>query len=490
MIRLAFKVSALMALLLFLNGCATVSKDGGREDVRRIAANRGLDMPAAESAQARVDNLVAEPLSANSAVEIGLLVGPEAQRLYAKLSAGAGEVYQRGRMSNPMLSASVLDPSEPGDRDLITVGLTATLVDLVTLPMRSRLAREEFAALRESVADDFLRLASDIKKSFYRFVAAKQAARMYEQIADAADLSGRLAQRFHSAGNFSEKELVEVQAMASEAKLAFLTASADAYGARHDLASRIGLPLDGNWDAPARLPGVPDSAPDLRTQLALAREQRLDLSAARTRARVTSDRRGMTGWSRWLQELEMGAERERETDGETLKGPTVDWEVPLFNQHRDELLEADAAVMDALSNFRAAQLAVNNDVRLAHAAVLNAGQQVREFQQVLLPHRARYSELAQQEVNFMLIGVFELFDAKQEEYESNKHYLERVEAYWSARIDLASATGSLLISEPTGAVIDIDDLIAPRDDHDGHNMNDHAGHERAEDAEHNHGSRP
>ena len=50
------------------------------------------------------------------------------------LAEGAGEAYSRGRMSNPLLAGSVLDPDEAGERDLISVSLTTSLVDLITLP--------------------------------------------------------------------------------------------------------------------------------------------------------------------------------------------------------------------------------------------------------------------------------------------------------------------------------------------------------------------
>ena len=117
---------------------------------------------------------------------------------------------------------------------------------------------------------------------------------------------------------------------------------------------------------------------ELDALLALALNSRLDLAAARTQADVLADRLGVVNWTRWLGELDVGAERERETDGVKLTGPTIDWEVPIFNQHRDALLRADANLQVAIAEVHRLLTAVDNEVRLAHARVENAKARVQD----------------------------------------------------------------------------------------------------------------
>ena len=66
--------------------------------------------------------------------------------------------------------------------------------------------------------------------AFYGFVAAKQSARLKEQIAEASNVSAELAERFFDAGNISARELALARAEASEARIDHLEAAANAYG--------------------------------------------------------------------------------------------------------------------------------------------------------------------------------------------------------------------------------------------------------------------
>ncbi len=76
----------------------------------------------------------------------------------------------------------------------------------------------------------------------------------------------------------------------------------------------------------------------------------------------------------------------------------------------------------------------------------NARARIAQYQDVLIPQRIATVTSAQQEVNYMLIGVFELLALKQDEYDAYQGYLEAIRDYWLARADLALATGTALPS--------------------------------------------
>src|SRR4030067_3453252 len=100
-----------MALgVMVLGGCATFSKDGGFGAVEQIARERidkevkwQRDDNQRESVQATVRNLLASPLSADSAVQIALLNNPGLQSTYAELGIAEADLVQAGRMTNPPL---------------------------------------------------------------------------------------------------------------------------------------------------------------------------------------------------------------------------------------------------------------------------------------------------------------------------------------------------------------------------------------------------
>ncbi len=462
---------AALAILLILSGCASVPPDHGREAVDELVATRGqaVDLPTDELLAA----LTSSPLSAESAVRIALINNPELQSSYASLGFGAADVYQAGRIRNPVISGAFLDSNVPGERDQVTLGLVASFTDLLTLHSRLRLSRGAFAALQQQVSAEVLVVAAATEKSYYRYVGARQVSALRGQIARAGTLSAVMAQRFRDAGNLSARALAMEKSAASEARLLALEAEAAAIEARTELAELLGLSIGGSWEAPAALHLPVENEDDLDRLLELAQGARLDLAAARTRADVLADRLGVVSWTRWLGEIDVGIEHERETDGARLTGPTVDLELPIFNQHKDAVVRADTELQIAVHEVRRITVEVDNSVRLAYAAVANARDRVNEYRTVLIPQRVEAVARAQEEVNFMLIGIFELIALKQDEYNAYQGYLEAITGYWSARAELARATGRALPSSAHigDQRIDVDDFTQPATggmDHSGH----------------------
>jgi len=458
--------SVLLPLLAAaLAACTPLPADLGRGQVVEQVRARGRPAQAVDPGQvpALVAELSAAPLTAVSAMQIALINNPKIRAHYAKLGIAAAEVYRAGRIRNPIFSVAVLDSNRSGEVSQNTYSLVASLSDLITLPARKRLAAAEFAIVQREVGAELLRLAARTEAAFYRFVAAKQVATMRAQVAKAADLSRQLAQRYFEAGNLTPRALAQEKAAAAEARIDALRAEDAAFAARTELATILGLPVAGRWDArqPLALPVARED--DLQDLLLLARDNRLDLAAATARADRLADELCYNDWRRWLGELDIGVERERETDGAYLTGPTLDWELPIFTQHRDRLLELDAELQAAIAEVARLLLDSDNGVHRAYAGTQNARARVEAFRTRLLPARMEAVAQAQLEENFMLIGTFELLLSKQREYDAYQGYLEALGDYWIARAALAQAVGRRLPSSDHIAAgqVDAGELLRP-----------------------------
>lgn len=479
---------AALAMLIVASGCASVPPDHGRGVVDELVAERGrtTDAPTVEL----VAMLTERPLTAESAVRIALINNPDLQSSYASLGFGAADVYEAGRIRNPAFSGSFLGSNAASDGAQITLSLVVSFTDLITLRSRSRLSRGAFAALQQEVGGVVLGIAAKTERAYYRYVGAQQVAAMRGHISKASTLSAALAQRYLEAGNLTARHLAMEKAAASEARLKTLEADMAALEARTDLAGLLGISAGDPWKAPAALHPPLEAEDDLDHLIKLALETRLDLAAARTRADVLSDRLGVVSWTRWLGDLDAGIERERETDGTRLTGPAVSWEVPIFNQHQDALVRANTDMQLAINQVRRITLEVENGIRLAYAEVEAARARIEEFRTKLIPMRLETVERAQEELNFMLIGIFELIALKQDEYDAYQGYLEAITDYWLGRADLAMAAGrSLPSSAQLGdQIIDVEQLMQPEAnnmdkdgmDIDGSGMGrmDHSGHQR------------
>jgi cobalt-zinc-cadmium efflux system outer membrane protein len=61
---------------------------------------------------------------------------------------------------------------------------------------------------------------------------------------------------------------------------------------------------------------------------------------------------------------------------------------------------------------------------------------VEYYRDVVLPRRARIVELTKLEHNAMLAGVYQLLQARQNEANARREYIEAQRDYWSARVNL------------------------------------------------------
>lgn len=392
---------------LLTTACATVPNDSGRSDVERLIQERGFFVEENSAPESLVNAYIAKPLTAESAVRIALSNNPRLKAEYARLGFAAADVYAAARIRNPIFSASLLDSNRAGERDRISIGLVTSFTDLITLPARKRLAASEFANMKQSIGAEVLNIAAETDAAFYRFAAAKQVAAMRAQIAKAGKLSAELARRYHQAGNLTALELALEQAAASETRLAALNADAEAYRMRTVLAGLMGLSVAADWDSPPQLPLPLEQEDDLDELLLLGRQSRLDLAAAHAKADIAANRLGVVNWRRWLGELNIGVERERETDGAQLTGPAVGWALPVFTQNGDSLLRGRAELQIAIAEVERLTVDVENSVRLAYAAAGNAKERVIEYRDRLVPARIESVARAQKEENFMLMGIFD-----------------------------------------------------------------------------------
>jgi len=164
---------------------------------------------------------------------------------------------------------------------------------------------------------------------------------------------------------------------------------------------------------------------------------------------------------RWLGEVEVGYEQEREGEDGVSQGPTLSLELPIFNQGQGAAAKAQAELIQARAELDAMTLRVHNDALLG-VQTLNVAREVAEqYRTTLIPAREAIVARTQEEVNYMLIGVFELILAKREEYDAYQEYLEAVRDYWIARAQLRGLAGGRLPDDdaPVEASIGIDALV-------------------------------
>lgn len=466
---------ACLLLAATLASCASLPADWGRSDVTKVTSERGLSLPSGDQ-QSLSRQLIDQPLTADNAITLALIHNPAFQETAARLGFASADVYDAARISNPVFSASRLTSNDPAATSAqVGLGIAVSFTDLLLLPARSRYAAARFEAAKSEVGAATLALAADVETAWYKAAGAQQMAALRARVGDAAQASADLAQRYFDAGNINKRELAMEKSAAAQAHLDRVSADAEVRATRSVLNRLMGLPAtQGSWKLAGGLPTPYPEEDSLSELQKLALDGRLDVVAARQNADAIARAYGLERRTRWLGPVEVGYSREKETDGTRLHGPSLSFEIPLFNWGTGRVARAKAELEIAEAQEAARELDASNEVEAAHAAVTAAKVRLERYRTELIPQREAVVEQASLELNFMLVGVFEVLTAKQQEYEAYEGYLEAVSDYWIARTDLTRAVGRRLPSgevAPSG-IIDAQALTTPKASKNGH-----AGHQ-------------
>ncbi len=441
-------------MALALGGCATLGPDRGRIETNALVSARSNPalawaVPDADA----VASLQAQPMTPLAAVQMALLRSPRLQREYARLGLVRVEVQDAIQIANPRLTAS----RRTGDDHiaLSAIGLAMPLVDLLVLPSRIRLARADAERATREIAAAILSVTADVEAGWYAYTGAQQVTNLRATIAESMAASAELALRFYEAGNINELQLKQEQAAASSARIDAARARADARRARLELNTLIGLSgPETDWSGKVDLPLPPpdeDSPEELR---AMSQTVNLQLLAARQEVAVMEGAVATTRRFRLLGGTDIGYQSETEVNGRRLSGPTLNLELPVFNQGQAKVSRVVALLAQARARLAEIELATDNAVRLGAERVRILRDVIAIHRDALIPQRESVVARSQEQQNFMIIGVFELIQAKRQEYDAYQSYLEAIRDYWLARVELGRAVGGRLpnAARPAGPV--------------------------------------
>jgi hypothetical protein len=452
----ATRATGIALLFVLLAGCASFSDDGGFGPLADLArTHTGQEARWARTAdefdrlERRVAELVAEPLTADSAVQIALLNHRGLQASYQELGIAEAELVRASRLPNPGFSFARL---KRGHEIEIERTFSFDLGHLIALPFAARMEGRRFTAIQRSVAMEMLQAAAEARKAFYGAVAAEQAVRYMDDVRATADAGAELARRLAQAGNINKLQQAREHGFFSEAALNLARAQQARTAARERLVRALGLWGDQlNYTLPERLPelpGEPADQPDIE-QVAMA--QRLDVQAARRHAEATAQHLGLTRVTRFINVLEVGYEYNTSNEAPRQTGWEVAVELPLFDFGSARIARAEAVYMQWV--HRAARTAVDarSEVREAYDRYRSAYDIARHYRDDVVPTAKRISDENLLRYNGMLIGVFDLLADARAQIGAVANSIDALRDFWVARADLDMALiGKPSLAPPAG----------------------------------------
>lgn len=438
---------AALALALALAGCAQFSADGGFDTVAPLVQQRTGQSPAllrepaqADAARERVAELLAQPLSAEAAMQIALLNDPALQARYAALGIAEAEFVRAGRLAGPTLGLGRLAGGGAVELDR---SLVFDLLGLLAMPSRRQAARQRFEQAQLDAALATVQAAAQAREAFFEAVAAQQLLAYAGQVQETAELADTLAQRMAEAGHFNRLARLREQVFRAQAAARLEATRHRALASRERLARALGL-ADGP-DAlrlPDRLPALPDAplAPADAEQAALAR--RLDLRAARLAVDERAQSLGLTRATRLVDGLHAGVQDQRSTGEPRREGATLELTLPLFDGGSTRVASDEAAWREARQRLAALEVQARSQVREAHSAYRSAWALARSHRDELLPLRRQVGEETLLRYNGMLASVFDLLADAQGQVDAVVASVEALREHWIADSRLQTVIGA------------------------------------------------
>lgn len=447
------RAGAFLGLTLLASGCASIQKERGHAEVAALVEERlgrktrwNQGTPEDAEVQRHLDTLMEGDLTSDRAVEVALLNNPSLQSTYEDLGVSQADMVQAGLLSNPTLSGSIGFPiSGSGGGIEHEVSLVQEFVDLFTLPLRKRVAREQFIADTLRVAHEALGTAAEVRKTYSEVQARQQLVELRREVLKAAESAADLAARQREAGNITELELATEQASAEEARLVLAQEELALVEDREHLNRLLGLwgPRT-QWKVSELLPAPPRQEAPLEKLESLAIRRRLDIDAARKQVELQWNALELTRSTRYFGRVEVGVHEHRDADGPRLFGPTLSLDLPIFDQRQALIARLEA--QHRQSERRLTELSVNarSEVRAARARLLSLRLVAERYRSAVLPLREKVVEQAQLQYNAMQIGLYQLLTAKREQVEAYRSYIEAIRDYWMARAELERLVGGRL----------------------------------------------
>ncbi len=432
---------------------------GSSLDRYRKAVERGAPDAQKERTTAnpdRIGRMLADELTVEEAVAIALVNNRELRAEVARADVARADLVQAGLLENPAFGLALRGGDGGGSGE---VSFFAEFLNLFTLSARRNLASGDLERVRLEVAQSALELAAAVKRAYYALLAGRQALELSGQVLDTTEAAAELAFRQQAAGTLSRRDQALQQSFFARAALHAAQAEAEVAADREKLNRLLGLWGDRTtWQLPARLPDIPDTLPAATDLESLALARRIDLAARRVEVETAHTALGYARQTRWLSLFGLGFTLEREADGARRYGPDLTLSLPLFDRGQGRLPRLEAQLAEAEHRYAQLAVAVRSEVREAAARLAAAHAAAIHHRDAILPLAQRVVDETLKFYNGMLVGVYELLEARQAQVDAAREAIAAWRDFWVAWSEMERAQGTAI---PDG-------LEAPPPDHTSH----------------------
>jgi outer membrane protein TolC len=441
-------VALLLTAAIALAGCASFSPDSGMGVVSDVAGQViGKDVAFmrsaddAERAGGAVRRLLGRPLTVDATVQIALLSNKGLQAAYNELALAETDLVAQSLPPNPTFSISRISGNGASEVERQVVG---DILALATLPFRSEIARERFrqAQLRAALAT--LRLAADVRRTYFQSAAANEMVVLLVDAKSTAESTAQLAKKLGETGSLNKLDQAREQVFYAETTADLATARQEATSARERLTRLMGLWGDSlDFRLPDRLPALPRrprTLPGIETD---AVGHRIDLQIARMELTALEKALGLTQATRFVTLFDVAgiAKRTQDPEGPPFRerGFDVQFQIPIFDGGEVRVRQAVETYNQAFNLLTEKAVNVRSEARDAYRVYRSTYDIASHYQREILPLRQIITEEMQLRFSSMQIDVFALLTEARQRLASLRAAIDAKRAFWLAQSDLQTA---------------------------------------------------
>ncbi len=434
-----------LAVAVLLSGCASFSPDAGMTAVADIAGSTIKkdviairDADGAAVADEAVKRLLRRTLDVETAVQVALLSNRGLQAAYNELALAETDLVQESLPPNPTFSISRISGNGALEVERQVVG---DILALASLPFRSEIARQRFREAQLRAALETLRLASDVRRSYYRAVAANELGGLLADAKSTAEATAQLALKLGQTGSLNKLDQAREQVFYAETTADLGAARQEAASSRERLARLMGLwGSDLGFRLPNALPALPRRPAALPFIEIDAVTHRLDLQIARIELDALARALNLTQASRFVTLLDVaGIDRKtRDPEGPPFRerGFDVQFQIPIFDGGEVRVRQAAGTYNQAFNRLTEKAINVRSEARDAYRVYRSSYDIAGHYQREVLPLRKIITEEMQLRFSSMQIDVFALLTEARQRLASLRAAIEAKRDFWFAQSDL------------------------------------------------------